>query len=69
MILGGLGDKRETYQAFTRMLTNLFHDLVTNAKLFKKKFLENKKLLQECSQIYPWLGSKFKMQWKKFLKH
>ncbi len=39
MILGKLGDKSETQQTFVRILINLFHDLVTNAKLKRKKFL------------------------------
>jgi len=53
MILGELKDKSEAQQAFARMFTSLFHDLVTNAKMERIQFLKQKKFLQECSQICP----------------
>ncbi len=64
MILGELKDKSEAQQAFARMFTSLFHDLVTNAKMQRIQFLKQKKFLQECSQICP----KFNIRCKFFFK-
>jgi hypothetical protein len=41
MILGKLGDKSEAPQASTRMLTNMPNGLVVDAKLERKKFVNN----------------------------
>jgi hypothetical protein len=72
MIWRELWNKSEAQQAFARMFTNLPNGLVTNAKLQRKKFMNNDfkraqgqkwSTTSFCKNVHksiPWLGDKCK---------